>query len=109
MCIYGLSSDGQSDTGCGHMDSYHAPKISSPASLKQFDCHQERKQTDMGFFVTLHTLYNTLQSCGRKAGRNAKGRCTPMDVSLFFLFFGTSERELVVASRIQGRLVIKTY
>lgn len=62
MCIYGLSSDGQSDTGCGHMDSYRAPKISSPASLKQFDCHQERKQTDVGFFCHSTTLCTTLYS-----------------------------------------------
>lgn len=27
--------------------------ISSPASLKQFDCRQERKQTDVGFFLSL--------------------------------------------------------
>lgn len=88
MCIYGLSSDGQSDTGCGHMDSYRAPKISSPASLKQFDCHQERKQTDVGFFCHSTTLCTTLYSrVEERKAETGRVAAPPMDVSLFVCFF----------------------
>lgn len=87
MCIYGLSSDGQSDTGCGHMDSYHAPKISSPASLKQFDCHQERKQTDMGFFCHSTHFVQHSTVVWKKSRQKREGSLHPNGCQFVFFVF----------------------